>query len=254
MSTFEGYGAEHEETMRLHCASLPEDHRRRYAALEALKLGRGGIMYVATVLGMSRRTIYTGIRELAAMDPGDGSPPQRPSGDPQRVRRPGGGRPKAGARQPGLKSACERILESHGASSPTDPDVVWTHLKPMQSAAELARCGFAVGRNTAAGLLRDAGDRRRALRKERITGYVDPAARDRQFRRIDTLRRQARAAANPVLCVDTKEKRSCSATCIAPVSATAPTLSSSTTTTSAILPPAGWCHMASTTTSTIAAS
>jgi len=102
MSTFEGYGAEHEQTMRLYCASLPEDHRRRYAALEALKLGRGGIMYVATVLGMSRRTIYIGIRELAAMDPGDGSRPQRPSGDPQRARRRGGGRPKAGVRQPGV--------------------------------------------------------------------------------------------------------------------------------------------------------
>jgi hypothetical protein len=155
---------------------------------------------------MSRRTIYTGNRELAAMDPGDGSRPQRPSGDPQRVRRRGGGRPKAGARQPGLKSACARILAAHGAGSPTDPDVVWTHLKPMQLAAELARCGFAVGRNTAAGLLRDAGYRRRALRKELITGDVDPAARDRQFRRIDTLRRQARAAGNPVLCVDTKKK------------------------------------------------
>jgi hypothetical protein len=38
-----GYRAENEKTMR---ASLPEDHRRRYAALEALKLGRGGIMFV----------------------------------------------------------------------------------------------------------------------------------------------------------------------------------------------------------------
>ncbi|WP_216819144.1 hypothetical protein [Thiohalocapsa sp. ML1] len=123
MGTFAGYGAEHEKTMRLYCASLPEDHRRRYAAIEALKIGRGGIMYVATVLGMSRRTIYTGIRELAAMDLGDGSPPQRPSGDPQRIRRRGGGRPKAGARQPGLKSACEPIPEAHGTGNPTDPDV-----------------------------------------------------------------------------------------------------------------------------------
>lgn len=38
-----GYGAEYEDMMRVYCASLPEDHRRRYAAIEALKLGRGGI-------------------------------------------------------------------------------------------------------------------------------------------------------------------------------------------------------------------
>ena len=38
-----------------------------YAAVEALKIGFGGIAYVAQVLGMSRRTIHTGIRELEAM-------------------------------------------------------------------------------------------------------------------------------------------------------------------------------------------
>jgi hypothetical protein len=203
---FAGYAPEHEETMRVYCASLPEDHRRRYAALEALKIGHGGVTYVAEVLGMSRRTIHTGMRELAAMDTGDGSPPQRPSGGPQRIRRPGGGRPKADERQPGLQSACERILEANSAGSPTDPGVVWTHLKPMQLAGELVRRGFEVGRNTAARLLDNAGYRRRALRKELITGRVDPQARDDQFRHIDALRRSAHAGNNPVLCVDTKKK------------------------------------------------
>jgi hypothetical protein len=253
MSTFAGYGAEHEETMRLYCASLPEGHRRRYAALEAVKRGRGGIMYVATVLGMSRRTIYTGIRELAAMDPGDGSPPQRPSGDPQRVRRRGGGRPKAGARQPGLKSACARILEAHGAGSPTDPDVVWTHLKPMQLAAELAR---AVSRSVAT--RRPDCCATPAIVAVRCARRSSPATSipRRAIASFAVSIRCAGKHAPPATpcCASTRRKRSCSATCIAPVSATAPTLSSSTTTISAILPPAGWCRMASTTTSTIAAS
>ena len=56
MSEFSGYGQEHEETMRLYFRSLPEDHRRRYAGIEALKIGLGGIAYIARVLGMSRRT------------------------------------------------------------------------------------------------------------------------------------------------------------------------------------------------------
>ncbi len=42
MNEFAGYAATHEETMRLYGRSLPEDHRRRYAALEALKIGFGG--------------------------------------------------------------------------------------------------------------------------------------------------------------------------------------------------------------------
>jgi hypothetical protein len=201
-----GYGSEHEDMMRLYCASLPEDHRRRYAAIEALKLGRGGIAYVARVLGMSRRTIHTGIRELNEMDASGRWPPQRPSGDAARVRRTGGGRPKATQRQPGLKENCEAILEAHGAGSPTDPRVRWTDLNPGRLAAELLRRGFDVGRNTAARLLRQAGYRRLALRKELITGHVDPEERDRQFHHIDALRRRAQAAGNPVLCVDTKKK------------------------------------------------
>ena len=206
MSEFPGYGHEHEAFMRLYCTSLPEDHRRRYAAVEALKIGRGGITYVAEVLGMSRRTIYTGIRELEAMGEDGGSPPQRPSGDAKRIRRRGGGRPKVTQRQAGLEQAFEAILEAHSAGSPTDPSVVWTDLKPMQLAGELLRRGFEVGRHTAAKLLERAGYRRRSLRKELITGQVDPQQRDQQFRHIDALRRHAQAQGNPVLCVDTKKK------------------------------------------------
>jgi len=73
-------------------------------------------------------------------------------------------------------------------------------------ASELLRRGFEIGRNTAARLLDRAGYRRRSLRKELITGEVDPHQRDQQFRYIDALRRQAYALGNPVLCVDTKKK------------------------------------------------
>jgi hypothetical protein len=84
--------------------------------------------------------------------------------------------------------------------------VVWTDLKPMQLAGELLRRGFEVGRHTAAKLLERAGYRRRALRKELITGEVDPQQRDQQFHHIDALRRHAQTHGNPVLCVDTKKK------------------------------------------------
>jgi len=71
VNEFAGYEAIHEEAMRLYCRSLPEDHRRRYAAIEALKIGYGGVASVARVLGMSRRTIHTGIRELQQMGEDD---------------------------------------------------------------------------------------------------------------------------------------------------------------------------------------
>ncbi|MEA3276580.1 MAG: ISAzo13 family transposase [Pseudomonadota bacterium] len=206
MNEFAGYEAVHEEAMRLYCRSLPEDHRRRYAAIEALKIGYGGVAYVARVLGMSRRTIHTGIRELEQMGNDDPEHPQRPSGDAERVRRPGGGRPSITEREPLLKSALQEVLEVHSAGSPTDERVRWTDLKPLQLAQRLLEHGIEVSRNTAADLLDRAGFRRRALCKELITGQVDPQARDRQFRHIAALRRLAHQRGIPVLSIDTKKK------------------------------------------------
>ena len=206
MNEFAGYEAAHEETMRVYCRSLPEDHRRRYAALEALKIGLGGVAYVARVLGMSRRTRYTGIRELEQMRDGDPHHPQRPSGDATRIRRPGGGRPPLTQEEPVWRAALSEVLEAHSAGSPTDPLVRWTDLKPMQLARELMVLGVTVSRNTAAKLLAQAGFRRRSLRKELITGQVDPQERDQQFRHIAALQRLARARGIAVWCIDTKKK------------------------------------------------
>lgn len=206
MNEFAGYEAAHEEAMRLYCRSLPEDHRRRYGAIEALKIGYGGVAYGARVLGMSRRTIHTGIRELEQMGKDDPDRPHRPSGDANRVRRPGGGRAPISERKPQLKSVLHEVLEGHSAGSPTDERVRWTDLKPLQLAQRLLEHGIAVSRNTAATLLDQAGFRRRALCKELITGHVDPHARDRQFRYIAALRRLARQRGIPVLSIDTKKK------------------------------------------------
>jgi hypothetical protein len=206
MNEFAGYEQTHEAAMRVYFHSLPEDHRRCYAALEALKIGYGGVAYIARVLGISRRTIYRGIAELKQMGQDDPTHPRRPSGSAGRIRRPGGGRRKASEAQVGLEETVEVVLEAHSAGSPTEESVRWTDLKPMQLAKELFERGYEVGRNTAATLLERAGYRRRSLRKELITGQVDPHERDQQFRSIDTLRRQAHARAIPVLCVDTKKK------------------------------------------------
>jgi hypothetical protein len=58
------YTAEIELFMHQLYAALSERDRRHYAAVEALKLGHGGIGYLAQVLGCSEKTIRTGIAEL----------------------------------------------------------------------------------------------------------------------------------------------------------------------------------------------
>ncbi len=65
--------------------TLSEKDQRRYAAVEAQRLGHGGIAYVARILGCSTRTIRRGIQELDSLD-------EDPAAG--RVRRPGAGRKK----------------------------------------------------------------------------------------------------------------------------------------------------------------
>jgi hypothetical protein len=48
--------------------SLDEQGRRRWAAIEARSLGRGGIAAVAEAIAMSDCTIRTGIKELESGD------------------------------------------------------------------------------------------------------------------------------------------------------------------------------------------
>jgi hypothetical protein len=60
----EGYSAEVERKMQRFFRWLSEKDRRRYAAIEAAKLGHGGIEYIARVLVCDPQTIRQGLRDL----------------------------------------------------------------------------------------------------------------------------------------------------------------------------------------------
>jgi hypothetical protein len=81
----EQYQPHVEERMRGFWQTLSEKDRRRFAALEAARLGRGGARYIAGVLQCSTRLITRGAAELEQLphDPAAG-----------RVRRAGAGRKK----------------------------------------------------------------------------------------------------------------------------------------------------------------
>lgn len=70
--------------------TLDERQRRLLAGLLALRRGRGGIVTLAKITGLSRTTIRRGIAELrSGVGPAD-----------DRVRRPGAGRPALGKKRP----------------------------------------------------------------------------------------------------------------------------------------------------------
>ena len=80
----EEYSADIERQMKRFYRSLNERDRRRYAAVEATKLGHGGIEYVARVLGCDAKTVAKGIGELKADEELD-TAGQREKGGPQKA-------------------------------------------------------------------------------------------------------------------------------------------------------------------------
>jgi len=77
----EEYVVDVERQMERFYRSLNERDRRRYAAIEAAKLGHGGIEYIARVLGCDPKTVAKGIGELKADEELDTSGQRKKGGD-----------------------------------------------------------------------------------------------------------------------------------------------------------------------------
>ena len=105
----EVYQAEVEQKMRNVYDSLSEKDRRRYAAAEVVKLGYGGVAYVARLFGCSPESIEHGVRELDQL-------PADPVGN--RIRRPGAGRPTIEEQQPEVIQHVQQIIQHRTAGDP----------------------------------------------------------------------------------------------------------------------------------------
>lgn len=60
----ERYNIDTESYMVLFFNSLNERDRRRYAAVESIKLGYGGVSYISSIFGIDDKTINKGLEEL----------------------------------------------------------------------------------------------------------------------------------------------------------------------------------------------
>jgi hypothetical protein len=79
------YSPEIEHAMRLFHNSLSEKDRRRYAAIEAVKLGYGGVEYLATLLGCDPKTIRQGREDLDQLPDGLGDRVRKKGADESRA-------------------------------------------------------------------------------------------------------------------------------------------------------------------------
>ena len=109
-----------DETTRLRISKtlplLDEDQRRKVAALEAEALGRNGVEEIHELTGMSKTTLYKGLKEIAELK---ADPKARPSSSGERrIRKEGGGRKKVEDNQPEINSALESLLEGNTVGNP----------------------------------------------------------------------------------------------------------------------------------------
>jgi IS30 family transposase len=152
------YPSEIEQEMKKFYQTLSEKDKRRYAAVEALKLGHGGIVYLARVLGCHRSTINTGMAELKRL-PED-------SGHEQRIRKSGGGRKPYAETWPEIDAKFLDVISEHTAGDPMDETARWTNLSPREIADRLAQQhGLEVSVTVTRKLLDKHGYRRRKIQK-----------------------------------------------------------------------------------------
>lgn len=177
---------------------MNEKLKRRWAACEALALGRGGLSVVAEATGMSRSTIRKGIQEVE-QDFGDLA--SRLSGE--RIRRPGAGRQPIREQDPTFVVDLKRLIEPATRGEPTSP-LLWTSKSTRKLAEELQRQGHQVSYRTVARVLQDLGYSLQANRKTR-EGKQHPD-RDAQFDYINKKVRGFQRRGQPVISVDAKKR------------------------------------------------
>src|SRR3954447_1201585 len=98
---------------------MNERMRRHWAACEALTLPRGGVTLVAQATGLSRTTIWAGLRELE-------HPDDEPANLPwERSRHAGAGRPFLEAADPTLVKDLKALVEATTRGDPQSP-LRWT--------------------------------------------------------------------------------------------------------------------------------
>lgn len=177
---------------------MNEKLKRRWAACEAMALGRGGISAVSDATGMSRATIRKGIREVEH-DYRDLA--ERLAGE--RIRQPGGGRRSLREHDSELEARLKKLVDPATRGEPTSP-LLWTSKSTRKLAKELQQLGHSVSYRTVARMLQDLGFSLQANRKTR-EGKQHPD-RDAQFQYINKKVRRFQRRRQPVVSVDAKKR------------------------------------------------
>lgn len=191
---FLAYPAEIEKFIKDSYLRLSEKDRRRYAAIEALKLPRGGKSYIIGLLGCSRNTVLKGIAELK---------------NPEMVlkngiRRKGAGRKSVIETIKNIDAVFLKVIDDHIAGDPMNGKIRWTNLSHKKIAAKMKDAGINISVTVVKKLLKKHGfTKRKALKSMPIGSSKN---RNEQFEKIVQLKEQYLTDGNPVVSMDSKKK------------------------------------------------
>lgn len=188
------YCANIEQQMQRLYQSLNERDRRRYAAIEAAKLGHGGLRYISDLFGCNYRTLRGGMAELQ----------DEVAMHQSRIRQAGGGRKSAFEQIARLDEVFLQVIAQYTAGSPMDETVKWTNLNRREIGELLATQGISVSVTVVDQLLEKHHYRKRKAQKQLATG--EHPQRNEQFETIERLKAAYQSVGNPVLSMDTKRK------------------------------------------------
>jgi hypothetical protein len=188
------YTREIEDFIKKTYSQLSEQEKRTYAAVEALKLPRGGKSYIAKLIGCSRNTIIRGIEEL-----------KKPVAKPKnRIRRKGGGRKPAIEIIENIDEVFLKIIDDHIAGDPMDAKIRWTNLSHKKIAEKMKGERINISVTVVKKLLKKHGFTKRKAFKNMSIG--SSKNRNEQFEKIAQLKEQYLMDGNPVVSMDTKKK------------------------------------------------
>lgn len=140
--------------------TLPEKDRRTYAAIEALKLPRGGKAYIIELLGCSRNTIVRGISEIQ-------KPDKVVKG---RIRKKGAGRKQVINIIENIDEVFLNVIDDHIAGDPMDEKIRWTNLSHKKIAAKMKEAGIIISVTVIKKMLKKHGFKKRKAFKNKPIG------------------------------------------------------------------------------------
>lgn len=184
MSTSQHYAFMREE--------LNEKQWRHFLALEALRIGHGGINQIQNVTGVSWQTIKNGITEIEAGDiyhPGE------------RTRKTGGGRKKLKAHMPDVETIVEKTADPKGNPMST---IRWTTYSMKWIAEAVQQLGYTLSSMTVYRILKAKGFALKANKKE-IEGTSNHPDRNAQFEHINKIGLRMQLSGGIILSVDAKK-------------------------------------------------